>query len=86
MITVTVDDRKRVRIPDAKPKQVFSYQRDGNGRVTLTPVEPARGPAARLVRKNGHTYLLSERKITDEDVKRGLEDFPSSICWTLAFS
>ena len=38
MKTLTVDDQKRVRIPDAKPKQVFSYQNNGDGTRTLTEV------------------------------------------------
>ena len=39
MTTVTVDDRKRVRIPDAKPKQVFAYENHGDGTITLTEVK-----------------------------------------------
>ena len=39
MTTVTVDDRKRVRIPDAKPGQVFALENKGDGSVTLTPVK-----------------------------------------------
>lgn len=41
--TLIVDDHKRVRIPDAKPRQVFAYENHGNGHVTLTlatAVEP----------------------------------------------
>ena len=38
MTTVTVDDRKRVRIPTAKPKQVFSFQPNVDGSVLLVPV------------------------------------------------
>ena len=37
MITATVDDRKRVRLPNAKPGQVYAVEDDG-GRVVLTPV------------------------------------------------
>ncbi|MGA3268271.1 MAG: hypothetical protein ABSE16_15760 [Verrucomicrobiota bacterium] len=33
MKTVTVDDYNRVRIPDAKPRQKFSYESLGDGRV-----------------------------------------------------
>jgi hypothetical protein len=36
--TVTVDDQKRIRIPDAKPRQVFAYENHGDGHVTLTLV------------------------------------------------
>lgn len=39
MKTVTVDERKRVRIPDAKPNQVFAYENHGDGRLTLTLVK-----------------------------------------------
>ena len=39
MTTLTVDDRKRVRIPTAKPKQVFSFQPNADGSVLLVPVQ-----------------------------------------------
>jgi hypothetical protein len=41
MTTVTVDDRKRVRLPDAKPGQVLAIQDNGDGSVTLRPVNKA---------------------------------------------
>jgi hypothetical protein len=39
MKTLTVDDQKRIRIPDAKPRQVFAYENHGNGRLTLVLVK-----------------------------------------------
>ena len=39
MTTVKVDDRKRVRIPDAEPGQIFAYIDNGNGSFTLMPVQ-----------------------------------------------
>ena len=42
MTTVTVDDRKRVRIPDAKPKQVFAYESNPDGTIVLIPVKAER--------------------------------------------
>jgi hypothetical protein len=39
MKTLTVDDQKRIRIPDAKPHQVFAYENSGDGRLTLTLVK-----------------------------------------------
>jgi len=39
MTTVTADERKRVRIPDAQPGQVFAYTNNGNGSYTLTPIQ-----------------------------------------------
>ena len=37
--TLTVDDQKRIRIPDAKPRQVFAYANNGDGTLTLTLVK-----------------------------------------------
>lgn len=39
MKTLTVDANKRVRIPDAKPSQVYSYEPDSNGTIHLIPVK-----------------------------------------------
>jgi hypothetical protein len=39
MKTLTVDDQKRIRIPDAKPRQVFAYMNNGDGTLTLTLVK-----------------------------------------------
>jgi hypothetical protein len=39
MKTLTVDDQKRIRIPDAKPRQVFAYDNHGDGTITLTEVK-----------------------------------------------
>jgi len=37
--TVTVDAHKRVRLPDAKPGQVFAYENAGDRRRILTEVK-----------------------------------------------
>jgi len=39
--TLKADNRKRVRIPDATPGQVFVYEREADGRITLTLVVKA---------------------------------------------
>ena len=39
MKTLTVDDQKRIRIPDAKPRQVFSYEPEADGSIRLVPVK-----------------------------------------------
>jgi hypothetical protein len=38
MKTLTVDDQKRIRIPDARPRTKFAYENHGNGKITLTEV------------------------------------------------
>ena len=44
MKTLTVDSSKRIRIPDAKPHQVFSYENHGHGVITLTEVRAKSKP------------------------------------------
>lgn len=42
--TLVVDSKKRVRLPDAKPNQVFAYEQQGEGQFLLTRLikeEPA---------------------------------------------
>ncbi|MCX6922666.1 MAG: hypothetical protein NT154_05540 [Verrucomicrobia bacterium] len=39
MHTVVADKWKRVRIPDAMPKQLFAYTNNGDGTRTLTEVK-----------------------------------------------
>ena len=39
MKTLTADGYKRVRIPDAKPHQVFAYTNNGDGTITLAEVK-----------------------------------------------
>ena len=39
MKTLTVDAHKRIRIPDARPRAVYSYENHGDGTITLTEVK-----------------------------------------------
>ena len=39
MKTLKVDGQKRIRIPDAKPRQVFAYENKGDGTLVLTLVK-----------------------------------------------
>lgn len=41
METATVDDRKRVRIPETKPGQVYAVEQSGEGQFVLTLVKKA---------------------------------------------
>ena len=34
--TLIVDTKKRVRLPDAQPNQVFAYEQQGDGKFLLT--------------------------------------------------
>ena len=75
MKTLTVDDEKRIRLPDVEPKQVFAYEREG-AKIMLTPVEPAKPIPARLVREQGRTLAVGDRPMTLEDTKAALTDWP----------
>jgi hypothetical protein len=59
MKTLTVDDQKRIRIPDAKPRQVFAYENHGNGTITLTEVRAERKD--RFPRGSLLKYLTPQR-------------------------
>jgi len=59
MKTLTVDANKRVRIPDAKPKQIFAYETNSDGMVTLTPVKADR--KRRFTRGSLLKYMTPER-------------------------
>ena len=58
METVKVDDKKRVRLPDAKPGQVLAYEMSGEV-FTLTPIKKDEPQAirGRLVRRKGRLML-----------------------------
>jgi len=57
--TLTADAAKRVRIPDAKPHQVFSYEPNEDGSITLVPVKSERKP--RFPKGSLLKYLTPER-------------------------
>ena len=53
MKTLTVDDDQRVRLPDARPRQKFSYKKVSAGRIILALVEEADVPLAKARKVNG---------------------------------
>src|SRR5258708_2422803 len=59
MKTLTVDANKRLRIPGAKPKQIFAYESNSDGTVTLTPVKIER--KGRFPRGSLLKYITPER-------------------------
>jgi hypothetical protein len=47
-----------------------------DGRIVLTELVPKQIPLARLVRRNGRTYLETNHPITNEDVAAVVSQFP----------
>ena len=39
MKTLKVDSKRRIRLPEAKPNEVYKYQDDGKGCFTLTLIQ-----------------------------------------------
>ena len=58
MNTITVDDRKRVRIPEAKPGQVFDLAANSDGSYLLIPVKAEHKP--RFPRGSLRKYFTGE--------------------------
>lgn len=76
-MTVRTDDKKRVVIPTARPGDRFDVQVTGDGKVVLTRLEMADKPDnVRLVKKNGYTVARGTRRITQEQVRAALDEFP----------
>ena len=76
-MTVTTDEKKRVVIPSARPGDRFDVQTTAEGKVVLTRLEMADRPDnVRLVKKNGYTVARGTRRITQEQVRAALDEFP----------
>jgi hypothetical protein len=90
MITVKTDDRRRVVLPGAKPRQEFTYRERENGTVILTPVKPANAddqeagngqmsgspPTVKFIKKDGYTVGHTHKQVSMETIKQLLAEFP----------
>jgi len=76
-MTVVADSRKRITLQPAKPGDRFELQVAADGKVILTPLatDKKRG-RVRLVKKNGYTVAVGTRAITQQEVRKFLDDFP----------
>jgi hypothetical protein len=75
--TIIADKQKRVRIPDAKPGQVFAYEVAGEV-VTLRPVKATeQNPIKGRVEKRGNRLVgVTDRPIDMDALKQALAEFP----------
>jgi hypothetical protein len=76
--TLTVDDYQRLRLPDVEPRSKFVYEKDAQGRITLTKLEPAKARPAkvRFEKRNGRTVAVTDRPISLQAIKDVLSEFP----------
>lgn len=73
---VTTDDRSRVHLRGASPRQRFQVSQEGD-RFILDPVKPEpSAPRAKLVREEGGLLVAVGRPVTHEEVRKLLEDWP----------
>ena len=77
MHTLKVDSRQRVRLPEARPGQVFSYTDNGDGSfmLVLCEAEPVL-PKVKIVKEGGLTLLSSNREVSNADTERVMAEFP----------
>lgn len=76
-MTVTVDNKKRVVLPTAKPGERFELQVTGD-EFRLVLLKPAAKPdKARLVKgSQGYRVAAGPQTITQEQVRAALDEFP----------
>jgi hypothetical protein len=71
------DDRCRVQSKDLfKPNTPYDGEKLTDGRIMFVELVPKETARAKLVRRDGRTYLMSEKKLTHEDVVVALTQFP----------
>ena len=71
------DQRCRIQSRELlKANTPYDAQIASDGRIILTDLVPKQIPLARLVRKNGRTYLESNHPLTNEDVAAVIAQFP----------
>lgn len=76
IMNLTADDKGRLTCRELfEPGTIYAANRDGD-RVVLTRLESARAPRVKLQRREGRTFLVSDRMVTLEDVQHELEHFP----------
>ena len=76
-MTVTADDRKRVVLPAAKPGDRFDLEVSGDKMVLTRLVLATDKPEqVKLVKKHGYTVAVGTRPITQEQVRKALDEFP----------
>jgi hypothetical protein len=76
------DKQKRVRLPDAKPGQVFAYELSGEV-VKLTPVKKVerehRAAKFKLVKRDGFPVIETNRFVSQETIDDLLSDPTGTI-------
>jgi hypothetical protein len=77
-MTVSADNKRRVVLPWAKPGDLFEVQYCGEGKLTLTKLEPIRSRRTRVrfEKRGKYTVGVSESQVSLEAIKEALAHFP----------
>lgn len=76
-VKLRTDSQRRLYGRDIlKADTIYEANTDGSGRITLVELAPKEAPRAKLVRRGGKTYLQSSRPITNEDIRKVMDEFP----------
>src|SRR6266478_2599716 len=80
-MTLTADSKRRVIIPSARPGDLFEIQTAGEGKFTLTRLEPIheRPNRGHFEKRGKYSVFVTERPISLDAIKEALADFPSSV-------
>ena len=74
MTAATADDKKRVRIPDARPGQVVSIKSNRDGSWTLVPLNAER--KERFPRGSLLKYFTAEKNAVETEIAKGFVQGP----------
>ena len=74
---VIADSKGRITARDVfRPGAAFDLQSAPDGAYRIVELVEKKTPRAKLVRRNGRTFLESGKTFTNTDVQKALEDFP----------
>lgn len=79
MHTVTADNQKRIRIPDAKPGQVYALESSHGGQqfiLTLVEKTDVKAPRAKLVQKDGFLLIKTDKPLDMDALSEMLREIP----------
>jgi hypothetical protein len=73
---VTTDKSKRVRLPEAKPGQVFDYAYNADGVFILTPAKKAEPEAVKawLEKRGKRTVIVTDRPVSPEELLKEIRE------------
>lgn len=77
-MTVTADSKRRVVLPTARPGDLFEVQVAGEGKLTLTKLEPVQDKPNRghFEKRGKYSVFVTEKPISLDAIKAALEEFP----------